>query len=652
MVVQNLLTRLGLLLLLVQLSRSQPIPDFIVGAGVVRPYSMCVDPTNGDLWVADTSFSRLLRFTESDGFTTPVAVLGQPNFTSTSALPPSAASLNGPQDVFIDQYGTLWVADTNNARILWYFNVSTKANGADADGLLGQVDFMSTSMGSSGNQFTSPTGLHVDPDGTLWVVDQQNSRVLRFVDALRKSNVGFADSELGQSAFGLSAQACCPSCMNSPATVVTTASGSLFVTDKDNSRVLFFTSGNAVLNDSSASWVIMQKTGSSCTPGSPSAETGWGPNGMAVDPVGNLYVSDFFYNRVLLYPGGAFPSMNGMSASFVYGQPNFTSTTSGTASNSMYAPTGLHFDTMRNVLWVADEANGRVLGFKTFISVPSRNLSLQVSFQGSSPSVVLLPKDNNGVIRPNTFQTLFQPLFIEERDGAGSLISNVSFPLSGYNVSNSVDGMGTQFFNFSISLNQTTVGFEYGLFETEQQMQSAGVEYQIPSSSLKFTLTISGWKCSSPLHSLFVYFSLDTTPAISNTTLQSDPSNSNLVDLVLNSNEQMTTTVRLLKYGVVDGMNTPITFSYDGNLILQFPCFNNLLIYDPDFSVILEVNEPGREGGSGSSLPVLAIVLPVVLVPLALLLVGIIMLVALIVAKWKKKQRWGVRRAQLENAKI
>jgi hypothetical protein len=93
---------------------------------------------------------------------------------------------------------------------------------------------------------------------------------------------------------------------------------------------------------------------------------------------------------------------------------------------------------------------------------------------------------------------------------------------------------------------------------------------------------------------------------------------------------------------VVDGINTPITFSYDdGNLVLQFPCFNHSLIYDPDFSVILG-GDSEEEGGGDGGVPVLAIVLPVVLVPLALLVVVIVGVV--IVGLWKKRQlrRWQI----------
>src|SRR5581483_3308325 len=52
------------------------------------------------------------------------------------------------------------------------------------------------------------------------------------------------------------------------------------------------------------------------------ADTLCAPGGMILDGPGNLYVADHNNNRVLLYPP---PFSTGMSASGVFGQPDFTS---------------------------------------------------------------------------------------------------------------------------------------------------------------------------------------------------------------------------------------------------------------------------------------------------------------------------------------
>src|ERR1035437_6891190 len=95
------------------------------------------------LVVADTNHNRVLiwnRIPTSNNAPADV-VVGQPTFNTTS-LPgntPNAKSMRGPQGVWI-QNGRLYVADTQNNRVLIFNRVPT-SNGAAADVVLGQPDF-------------------------------------------------------------------------------------------------------------------------------------------------------------------------------------------------------------------------------------------------------------------------------------------------------------------------------------------------------------------------------------------------------------------------------------------------------------------------------------------------------------------------------
>src|SRR5215475_11509956 len=94
------------------------------------------------LVVADTNHNRVLiwnRIPTSQNAPADV-VVGQPNFT-TASVPgntPNARSMRGPQGVWI-QDGRLYVADTQNNRVLIFFHIPT-VNGAAADVVLGQPD--------------------------------------------------------------------------------------------------------------------------------------------------------------------------------------------------------------------------------------------------------------------------------------------------------------------------------------------------------------------------------------------------------------------------------------------------------------------------------------------------------------------------------
>ena len=117
---------------------------------------------------------------------------------------PTASTLRWPKDVFVDASGNLWVADNLNHRVLRYDNVAAKSNGGSADGVLGQEDFTTRlriwKTNTDADSFVYPSGVHVTND-TLWVADSGNSRILKFADASTKADGSDADGVLGQDDF-------------------------------------------------------------------------------------------------------------------------------------------------------------------------------------------------------------------------------------------------------------------------------------------------------------------------------------------------------------------------------------------------------------------------------------------------------------------
>jgi hypothetical protein len=93
----------------------------------------------------------------------------------------------------VDAAGRLWVADTLNNRVLRFDDAAAKPNGAPADGVLGQPDFVSRDA-ATGSGLNAPFGVEADSAGRVWVADHSNNRVLRFDGAV-------ADIVLGQPDF-------------------------------------------------------------------------------------------------------------------------------------------------------------------------------------------------------------------------------------------------------------------------------------------------------------------------------------------------------------------------------------------------------------------------------------------------------------------
>jgi hypothetical protein len=106
-----------------------------------------------------------------------------------------------PQDVHVDSNGNLWVADYWNNRIMRFNDVDSLQSGAFASIILGNNN---CSSGTSQSTFFNPFALEFDEYGTLYVADRDNNRVLGFLNAVQATQSGFkADFVVGQQNFNI-----------------------------------------------------------------------------------------------------------------------------------------------------------------------------------------------------------------------------------------------------------------------------------------------------------------------------------------------------------------------------------------------------------------------------------------------------------------
>ena len=171
----------------------------------VKPLGLMFD-AEGQLWISEPANNRVLRIddarTDITGTVADVTaiadgVLGQPDMSTTTAGT-TASKMDAPRDMVIDSQGTLWISEYNNHRVLRFDDAASKTNGAAADGVLGQADFTSGSANRGGspaaNTLNSPDGLTIDPDGNLYLADRANHRILIFNDVATKRNGSDADN--------------------------------------------------------------------------------------------------------------------------------------------------------------------------------------------------------------------------------------------------------------------------------------------------------------------------------------------------------------------------------------------------------------------------------------------------------------------------
>ena len=245
------------------------------------PIGVAVDPVSGKLFVSCYDQHRVLRFASTSALATGAAaeaVFGQPGLTSAGSGT-TRASLNTPLGICLDSQGRLWVAEVANHRVLMFEDAANAASGVEASLVIGQPDFDSKASGTGLGQFTHPAAVFVDAGDNLWVCDYLNSRVLKFPAASSLTNGAAATVEIGGN--GTSANQ-----LFYPIGVLVDAGDRLWVVEQNNNRVLKFGNAGHFASGAAASVVLGQPGFGSDSQGT-SATTMRVPSGLAMDTEGH-----------------------------------------------------------------------------------------------------------------------------------------------------------------------------------------------------------------------------------------------------------------------------------------------------------------------------------------------------------------------------
>ncbi len=319
------------------------------------------------LWVADGGHFRVLGFNSPGAKTNGASadrVLGQTTFTSGDE-PASTLRNKFKLPVALATQGTsLWVAD--DTRVLRFGDVGTKVPGADADAVLGQVDFLSNETGFGLGQLVTPRGLAVSGQ-RLWIADAMNGRLARHENAAFKSGAVAADGILGID-FGKNWYAGGADVAIDPLT------GKLFLSDPSRNRVLRYASTQSLSQGDRPEAIFGQPNLTDAAGGTLIYKLNQ-PRGIHVDRRGNLWIADYGNNRVLRYANASTVS-TGAAAAQVLGQVTFEHSVSGASERWMDGPTAIvteyttqPFNTTITRLWVADSGNNRILRFDAPLSL-------------------------------------------------------------------------------------------------------------------------------------------------------------------------------------------------------------------------------------------------------------------------------------------
>lgn len=360
-----------------------------------------------ELWLADAGNNRVLSVPIVNGNLGEAnRVLGQNGFNRNAVnfaegkelflqagatnLPLSGGQATLSSGVVTDQKSNpprLYIADTYNNRILAFADARKVKPGDYADIIIGQSDFFTTAPNSptfdpnqpSDTGLFQPVGLAVDPNGNLYVADSQNGRVLRFPSPFLAQSQGRtqrADLVIGQSSFTFKLQDVTRTNLGRPIGVTLTVDGNLVVSDAQYHRVLLYrkSAAGTFSNGMAATTVLGQRdfTSSSAGAGDDKLNT---PHHLAVDTDDRLYVADTGNSRIAIF-NSILQASNGAS-------PVFSISSVG-SNDRIRNPQGIWVSDKTGEIWVADTPNARAVRFPKFDNLvvnPVSNYTLPMPAQ-------------------------------------------------------------------------------------------------------------------------------------------------------------------------------------------------------------------------------------------------------------------------------
>lgn len=311
-------------------SGSGPDGGLAVNTASQLPVAVVSDSSGNIFYVEDPYAAKIRRVDASTKTISTVAGNGTSGYSGDGG-PAINAEFNQPRGLAIDSAGNIYVADTNNRvvrKIDTSGNISTivsfsvlctscspwgvainPANGNLYMGSLCEVYELVPSGGvysvvGNGSCYSTGDGgpatsaeidgtgaIAFDPSGNLFVSDYYKVRRVDVGTGIISTFAGTGTHGLAHNGDGGPATS---ANLGAVQTLAADASGNVFIGD-DNYTVQKVTSSTGII-----STITGSSTAGYSGDGGPAvnAEIGYAPDGLALDPSGNLYLADFSNNRV------------------------------------------------------------------------------------------------------------------------------------------------------------------------------------------------------------------------------------------------------------------------------------------------------------------------------------------------------------------
>jgi trimeric autotransporter adhesin len=250
-------------------------------AQIGYPYGVAVDGA-GSLYISDYSNHRVRRVSLSGTITT-VAGSGVGGYSGDSG-PATSAQLTAPFGVAVDRAGNLYIADSDAAciRSVSPSGVISTVAGTGVEGFSGDEGPAISAL------LDSPSYVALDNAGNLYVTDSGNNRVRRI------SPSGIITTVAGNGTRGYSGDGgpATSARLSSPQGVAVDEPGNVCFADSGNNRVRCVSPAGVI------STVAGNGEGGFSGDGGPATSAAVSPYAVALDNAGNLYIADYFRNRI------------------------------------------------------------------------------------------------------------------------------------------------------------------------------------------------------------------------------------------------------------------------------------------------------------------------------------------------------------------
>jgi len=294
------------------------------------PQDVAVDGDD-NLYVADPSNHTIRKITPAGVVTTLAGTAGSSGSTDGTG---TDARFSAPYGVAVDGDGNIYVADLANHTIRKITPAGVVTTLAGAAGSSGSADGTGADA-----RFNEPYGVAVDGDGNVYVADTWNYMIRKITPAGVVTTLAGAAGSSG-SADGTGADAR----FASPQEMAVDGDGNVYVADRSNHTIRKITPAGVVTTLAGAA-------GSSGSADGTGADARfWGPQGVAVDGDGNLYVTDGSNHTIRkITPAGVVTTLAGTAGS--------SGSTDGTGPLARFnSPAGVAVDGVGNI-YVADRSN-------------------------------------------------------------------------------------------------------------------------------------------------------------------------------------------------------------------------------------------------------------------------------------------------------